>query len=172
LWATWPALALRALTIPAFECLAIAFACGWLVLARLERASGRDASDKHWAVEWVPALACALGLTGSNAFHIFATHYIPAAEANLISYLWPVEIIALGAVLKLFMLRARHVVGLCLGFAGTIVLMSDGGLSLSATGIVGGVLRLSPDVERSRLASASARLRHLCSSVRGAALCG
>jgi drug/metabolite transporter (DMT)-like permease len=105
------------------------------VLARLERASGRDASDKHSAVEWVPALACALGLTGSNAFHIFATHYIPAAEANLISYLWPVEIIALGAVLKLFMLRARHVVGLCLGFAGTIVLMSDGGLSLSAPGI-------------------------------------
>jgi hypothetical protein len=30
---------------------------------------------------WVPAIACALGLCGSNAFHILATHYIPAAEA-------------------------------------------------------------------------------------------
>ncbi|MFI4868174.1 MAG: hypothetical protein ACHQDD_02340 [Steroidobacterales bacterium] len=39
LWATWPTLALRALALPAFECLTIAFAFGWLVLARLERSS-------------------------------------------------------------------------------------------------------------------------------------
>jgi len=140
LWATWPALALRALTMPAFECLTIAFAFGWLTLARLAKAADRAEemcapSARHWAIAWAPASACALGLTGSNAFHIFATHYIPAAEANLISYLWPVEIIALGAVLKLFRLRLRHVIGLCLGFAGAIVLMGGGGFSLSFTGI-------------------------------------
>lgn len=139
LWATWPALALRALTIPAFECLTIAFAFGWLVLARLEKADRAEAarapSEQYWAVAWAPAIACALGLTGSNAFHIFATHYIPAAEANLISYLWPVEIVVLGALLKLFRLRLRHIAGLCLGFAGAIVLMGGGGLSLSAIGI-------------------------------------
>jgi drug/metabolite transporter (DMT)-like permease len=140
LWATWPPLALRALTIPAFECLTIAFAFGWLALARLEKAADRaeatcSPSERHWAIAWAPAIACALGLTGSNAFHIFATHYIPAAEANLISYLWPVEIVAIGAALKLFKLRLRHVAGLCLGFAGAIVLMGGSEVLLSPTGI-------------------------------------
>ena len=32
LWATWPALGLRSLEIPAFECQAIAFFCGWVVM--------------------------------------------------------------------------------------------------------------------------------------------
>src|SRR5207249_5702115 len=83
---------------------------------------------------WVPAIACALGLSGSNAFHILATHSIPAAEANLISYLWPVEIIGLGAVLQLFKLRPRHLVGLVMGFAGAVILMG-GAVSLSFTGM-------------------------------------
>jgi drug/metabolite transporter (DMT)-like permease len=136
LWATWPALALRALAIPAFECLTIAFLFGWLVLVRLERAPpSTGGSASHSVLSWVPAIACALGLTGSNAFHILATHYIPAAEANLISYLWPVEIIGIGAALRLFKLRPRHLVGLALGLAGAIILMGGGGLSLSFAGM-------------------------------------
>ena len=134
LWATWPTLALRALTIPAFECLTIAFLFGWLVLARLEKAPRTKGSSAPSAVSWVPAIACALGLSGSNAFHILATHSIPAAEANLISYLWPVEIIGLGAVLQLFKLRPRHLVGLVMGFAGAVILMG-GAVSLSFTGM-------------------------------------
>jgi drug/metabolite transporter (DMT)-like permease len=136
LWATWPALALRALSIPAFECLTIAFLFGWLVLTQLEKASASESSGSNGLVSWVPAVACALGLTGSNAFHILATHYIPAAEANLISYLWPVEIIALGAALRLFRLQLRHFVGLTLGFAGTVMLIGGGPLSLSTTGVM------------------------------------
>jgi drug/metabolite transporter (DMT)-like permease len=146
LWATWPALALRALSIPAFECLTVAFLFGWIVLTRLERVSRSEcANDRGGDVRsittrrsfsWVPAIACALGLTGSNAFHILATHHIPAAEANLISYLWPVEIIALGGALQLFRLQSRHIVGLCLGFAGTVMLLGGTTLSLSMIGVV------------------------------------
>jgi drug/metabolite transporter (DMT)-like permease len=86
-------------------------------------------------LSWLPAIACAVGLSGSNAFHILATHYIPAAEANLISYLWPVEIVAAGAVLGLFSLRVRQIFGLVLGFAGAVILMAGGQLSLSGTGV-------------------------------------
>ena len=138
LWATWPTLALRALEIPAFECLTIAFGFGWLVLQRVQRPIAGDDKRAATAWSWLPALACALGLTGSNAFHIFATHHIAAAEANLISYLWPVMIVGLGAVLGLFRLRPRHVLGLALGFAGAVILISGGtgrALSLSLTGI-------------------------------------
>jgi drug/metabolite transporter (DMT)-like permease len=83
----------------------------------------------------LPPIACAIGLTGSNAFHILATHFIPAAEANLLSYLWPVEIVAAGAMLGLFKLRARQIIGLGLGFAGAVVLMAGGELSISAIGV-------------------------------------
>jgi drug/metabolite transporter (DMT)-like permease len=136
LWSTWPALALKALSIPAFECLTVAFLFGWLTLARLKRASQSNSTSTGFSFSaWLPAIACAVGLTASNAFHILATLYIPAAEANLISYLWPVEIIGLGAVLRLFRLRVTHVVGLALGFAGTVTLMGGGTMSLSMTGV-------------------------------------
>jgi drug/metabolite transporter (DMT)-like permease len=149
LWSTWPALALWSFEVPAFECLAIAFAVGWLILALLERpthvrwrasAAAEPASGSllsHLSTRlpsWLSPIACAIGLSGSNAFHILATHYIPAAEANLISYLWPVEIVAAGAVLGLFKLRARQIAGLGLGFAGVVVLMAGGKLSMSGTG--------------------------------------
>jgi drug/metabolite transporter (DMT)-like permease len=124
--------------MPAFECLTIAFAVGWFVLALLERGAKPQESSspkRRWSSN-LPAIACAIGLSGSNAFHILATHYIPAAEANLLSYLWPVEIVAAGALLGLFTLRARQVVGLVLGFVGAVVLMGGDKLSLSVTGAV------------------------------------
>lgn len=135
LWATWPALALRTLEMPAFECLTIAFLFGWIVLGKAERTERAAATEKASWQTWIPAAACALGLTGSNAFHILATHYIPAAEANLISYLWPVMIVVLGAMLGLFQLRRRQVMGLILGFSGAVILMGGGAMSLSFVGI-------------------------------------
>ncbi len=135
LWATWPALALRALTIPAFECLTIAFAFGWAVLRQLEKQKRAAQIGESSIRSWIPALACALGLTGSNAFHILATHYIPAAEANLLFYLWPIEIIAFGAALRLFRLRPLHVLGLFLAFVGAMTLMGRGAVTLSFAGI-------------------------------------
>jgi drug/metabolite transporter (DMT)-like permease len=134
LWATWPALALRALEMPAFECLTIAFLCGWIALGCTQRTATSMASKHTGLLSWVPAIACALGLCGSNAFHILATHYIPAAEANLISYLWPVMIVGIGAMLGLFRLRPRQIVGLGLGFAGAVILMGGGAMALSVQG--------------------------------------
>ncbi len=135
LWATWPALALRAFEMPAFECLTVAFFTGWLVLTIIARATGELGAARQSILSWVPALACAIGLSGSNGFHILATHSIPAAQANLISYLWPVMIVAFGAMLRMFSLRPRQIVGLLLGFAGAVILLGDGRVSMSAGGI-------------------------------------
>jgi drug/metabolite transporter (DMT)-like permease len=60
---------------------------------------------------------------------------IPAAEANLISYLWPVMIVGIGAMLGLFRLRPRQIVGLGLGFAGAVILMGGGAMALSLEGM-------------------------------------
>ena len=125
---------MRAFEMPAFECLTVAFLVGWLVLAAMAPPAGARSRPKSTA-SWLPAIACAVGLSGSNGFHILATHCIPAAQANLISYLWPVMIVAIGAVLRIFHLRLRQVLGLMLGFTGAVVLMGDGRLSMSPTGM-------------------------------------
>jgi drug/metabolite transporter (DMT)-like permease len=75
-----------------------------------------------------------LGETGSGVFHLWATHYIPAAEANLIGYLRPIEV-ALAAAIGLFTLRRRQVAGLALGLLGAFVLLGGESLALSYRGI-------------------------------------
>jgi drug/metabolite transporter (DMT)-like permease len=135
LWATWPALSLQTREIPALECIAIIFAVAWLALSRLERRMpGADLVPSTWR-SWIPALAFALGETGATVFFLLATHHIAAAEANLISYLWPGMTVGLGALFGVFELRLRHLIGIALGFVGAAVLMGFGTLSLSFAGM-------------------------------------
>jgi drug/metabolite transporter (DMT)-like permease len=136
LWATWPTLAVWAATMPAFEVLTIAFAVGWLVLARLERSpSGGAARPHRGPMDALPVLACALGLSGANAGFILATASIPPAQANLIAYLWPIMVVALGGALGLFRLRPRHIVGLALGFGGAAMVIGGQTLTTAWSGI-------------------------------------
>ncbi len=135
LWATWPALGWRSLEMPAFECLAIAYLCGWLVMSILEGYAAKTESESTFLQSWVPPFMLALALAGNGALHLFATHYIPAAEANLISYLWPVEIVVLASVLGLFKLRAIQLMGLALGLIGAVVLIGGQPLTMSYKGI-------------------------------------
>lgn len=135
LWATWPALSLQTREIPPLECLAFAFLVAWLVLTSIERPVVETRFGRSSWASWVPALAFALGVSGSAVFFLLATRYIPAAEANLITYLWPVMVVAFGAMLRIFHLRLRHVVGISLGFAGAAILMGGASLSLSSAGI-------------------------------------
>ena len=121
--------------MPAFECLTIAFLFGWIVLGRVEFTERAAATEKASWQRWIPAAACAFGLTGSNAFHILATRHMPAAEANLISYLWSIMIVGLGTVLGLFQLRPCQVIALILGFTGAVILMGGDALSLSLVGM-------------------------------------
>jgi drug/metabolite transporter (DMT)-like permease len=137
LWATWPALAVFAARLPPFELLALAYLVGAVLLWRLEprNAAPRDTATRSWR-EFMPTLACAVGLCGSSALFIFATHRIPAAQAHLIAYLWPAMIVIIGGVLRVIRVNWRHLVGVALGFAGAAVLISGAPLEMSASGVV------------------------------------
>jgi drug/metabolite transporter (DMT)-like permease len=134
LWATWPSLAIRTLDIPPFESLAIMFCFGWLVLSRLHRPDPAEVGQSP-ARSWLPAVVYALALAGGDTCFILATHRIPAAQANLISYLWPIMIVVFGAFIGLFRLRLRQIIGLGLGFLGAAILLWDGRVSMSISGI-------------------------------------
>src|SRR5882672_954036 len=141
LWATWPSLAIRTLEIPPFESLAVMFFFGSFVFACLQRSDALDQEPASLRRSWLPAVVYGLALAGGDACFILATHRIPAAQANLISYLWPVMIVVFGGVIGLFRLRLRQIIGLALGFSGAAILIWDGRVSMSMSGI--GVALLS-----------------------------
>lgn len=135
MWATWPALAIQTSEIPPLESLAIMFFIAWLVLTRIKEPE-LGGAGRFWSIRaWLPAVVFAVGLSGSDILFLLASHLIPAPQANLISYLWPVMIVVFGAAVGLFRPRLRQFAGLFLGFVGTVVLVWDGHVSMSIIGI-------------------------------------
>jgi drug/metabolite transporter (DMT)-like permease len=111
------------------------FFFGWLVFNQLHRPDLADREQSSSGRSWFPAIVYGIALAGGDACFILATHRIPAAQANLISYLWPVMIVVFGAVIGLFRLRLRQILGLVLGFCGAAILLWDGRVSMSVSGI-------------------------------------
>jgi hypothetical protein len=83
LWATWPALSLKTAAVPPLGCLT--FGVAWLALSGLERTE-QPASG---GASWIPVLMFAVGESGAAVLFLLATHHMAAAEANLITHLWP-----------------------------------------------------------------------------------
>jgi drug/metabolite transporter (DMT)-like permease len=132
LWATWPALSLETWDMPAFECLTVIFTVAWLGMYLFR---GRVVEGAGTPLSWVLAFAFGVAEVGSAAFFMRSTHYIPAAEANLLLYLWPAMIVVLGAAFGVFPLRPRHIIGTGLGFVGVAILMRSSTLSFSYWGV-------------------------------------
>lgn len=72
-----------------------------------------------------------LGLFGYHALYFSALRLAPAAEAGLIAYLWPLLIVVFSGLLPGERLRAGHLIGAAMGFAGAALIISGGGLGLS-----------------------------------------
>ncbi|WP_209598665.1 EamA family transporter [Ruegeria sp. HKCCSP351] len=78
-------------------------------------------------VPWTTYLFGSLGLFGYHALYFSALRMAPAAEAGLIAYLWPLLIVLFSGLLPGERLRAGHLVGACLGFAGAALIITGGG---------------------------------------------
>jgi drug/metabolite transporter (DMT)-like permease len=136
LWALWPSLAIRTAAVPPLESLTLMFACGFLSFSALHALvpEERVLPVQAWR-SWLPPLVYAAALSGGDLCFLLATHRLPAAQANLLSYLWPVMIVVMGAAVGLFRLRLRQLAGLALGFSGALILFWDGHITLSFPGI-------------------------------------
>lgn len=66
------------------------------------------------------------GLFGYHASYFAALRNAPPAEAGLIAYLWPLLIVLFSALLPGERLRAHHILGALLGFAGAALIMTRG----------------------------------------------
>ena len=122
LWSLLAVLTTATGTVPPFQLAAMTFAIGGAigVLSWLLRPDAIRAL-RQAPVVWALGIG---GLFGYHALYFAALRLAPPAEAGLINYLWPLLIVLFSALLPGQRLKAAHVMGALLGFAGVIVLMS------------------------------------------------
>ena len=93
----------------------------------------------------VPLRVYIFGTFGLFAYHLMyfsALRLAPAAEAGLIAYLWPLLIVVFSGLLPSEQLRAGHVIGAVLGFAGAALIIGGGGAGLNPAYLPGYLLAL------------------------------
>jgi drug/metabolite transporter (DMT)-like permease len=135
LWAALALLTVRAGGMPPFQLLAlsfgVAFVSGAVVLTLRGRAAWREltrAPPGAWLLSFC-------GLFGYHAMYYYALSAAPPAEASLVAYLWPLLIVLFSAMLPGEGLRPRHVLGACLGLAGTAIIAMQRGAGAAGPAI-------------------------------------
>ena len=130
MWSLLSLLTVSSGTVPPFQLAAMTFAIGgalgaasWAFRAGAARALCQPAPV------WVLGVG---GLFGYHALYFMALRLAPAAEAQLVSYLWPLLIVLGSALLPGERLRLHHVAGTLIALAGTVVLfVGRGGIAFA-----------------------------------------
>src|SRR5438034_11332511 len=135
MWSLLAVLTVATGKIPAFQLAAMTFAIGALVAfaSFLFRPSAFGAL-KQPLVAWVVGVG---GLFGYHALYFLALRFAPPAEAQLVSYLWPVLIVLLSALLPGERLRLHHLAGALIALAGTVTLFAGRGITLTGAYLPG-----------------------------------
>lgn len=128
----WSLLALMSAAsghVPPFQLAAMTFLIGGLMGAATWpfRTGAVAALRQPWQV-WLLGVA---GLFGYHFVYFSAIRAAPPVEVSLIAYLWPLFLVVFSAFLPGERLRLHHVIGVVLGLAGAVLIITRGqGLSL------------------------------------------
>jgi drug/metabolite transporter (DMT)-like permease len=135
MWSLLSLLTVASGTVPPFQLAAMTFAIGGGIGAAtwLFRPGAAAALKQPWQV-WALGVG---GLFGYHALYFLALRLAPPAEAQLVSYLWPVLIVLLSALLPGERLRAHHVVGALIALGGTALLFAGHGISFAGAYLPG-----------------------------------
>ncbi len=121
-WALWPAMAVRTAHVPPFALLAVAYGSAFVFLVGL-RCARRQTAFGMFRASWRIHLITLLGILISNVLYLFALRTVPAANANIVSYTWPLMIVVGGALLRWVEPNGRQWFGLLIGFGGAMVVI-------------------------------------------------
>ncbi len=91
-------------------------------------------------ISWKVYAFGSVGLFGYHALYFSALRLAPAAEAGLIAYLWPLLIVLFSGLLPGERLRAGHLIGAVLGFAGAAAIITGGSGGFQAEFLPGYIL--------------------------------
>jgi drug/metabolite transporter (DMT)-like permease len=135
MWSLLSLLTVASGTVPPFQLAAMTFAIGGAIGAAtwLFRPGAARALKQPWPV-WALGVG---GLFGYHALYFLALRLAPPAEAQLVSYLWPVLIVLLSALLPGERLRLHHVAGALIALCGTALLFAGRGISFAGAYLPG-----------------------------------
>ncbi len=127
------------LIFPPFQIIAMTFfiAFGLMAAKWLWRGENGWRYARLPPVVWIFAL---LGLFGYSFLLYLALDYAPAVEVSLLVNLWPLLMVLFCGLLPGEHLRWYHVLGCCIGFAGSLVLVGPAVMGLFDTGHLTGQL--------------------------------
>lgn len=134
MWAALALLTIGSAPVPPFLLNAVCFGIGGLIGLVW---TARQGFGVLRGVSWKVYAFGTAGLFGYHALYFTAFRIAPAAETGLIAYLWPLFIVLMSGLLPGERLRALHVLGAVVAFAGAalIVLGRDPGGAANAAGL-------------------------------------
>jgi len=130
MWALLALMSAASGQVPPFQLAAMTFLIGGLMGAITWpfRKGAMKALRQGWQV-WLVGVG---GLFGYHFVYFSAIRAAPAVEVSLIAYLWPLFLVVFSAFLPGERIRLHHVVGVMLGLAGAVLIITRGkGLSLA-----------------------------------------
>src|SRR6185369_10049993 len=129
MWSLLSLLTVASGTVPPFQLAAMTFAiAGALGAATWLFRPGAARALKQPPRVWALGVG---GLFGYHALYFLALRLAPPAEAQLVSYLWPILIVLLSALLPGEHLRAHHLAGALIALGGTVLLFAARGISFA-----------------------------------------
>lgn len=146
MWSTLALFTALAGPVPPFLLVALSFGIGGGVSLCIIAATGRPvmAALKQPLPVWLLGIG---GLFGYHFLYFLALQTAPAAEANLINYLWPLLIVLFSGLLPGERLGRAQVLGAAAGLLGTLLLVTGGnGVAVDAQYLPGYLAALACSV--------------------------
>lgn len=121
LWASLTALTKTVAKVPALEltCITFSLAFGMALLVWMVK---REPVLVKFRMPWVQWAVGVPAVTGNIVFYFIGMQYAPTEQANMLNYLWPLELVILSSFLPGGRLKWTHMMGVVLGVAGIVVL--------------------------------------------------
>jgi drug/metabolite transporter (DMT)-like permease len=135
IWSLSASAAVHIAMLPVFQILIVTFFLAFLLSAvRLTVTKAWSSLKQPWYI-WVIGV---LGICAQQFFYLKAFQNGPAAQVDIIVYLWPLFLILLIGFLPKEKIRMKHITAVGIGFIGILILnIGDQGIVLSADHIWG-----------------------------------
>lgn len=124
MWAVLALLSAASGTMPPFQLAAVTFFIGGLIGA-VSWPFRKGAVRALWQ-DWRVWLVGVGGLFGYHFVYFSAIRSAPPVEVSLIAYLWPLFLVLFSAMLPGEKLRLHHLIGVILGLAGAVLVITKG----------------------------------------------